>query len=101
MKNISLWMIVGAVALFVLGLFGGLFVSFGLTNSDFGFGCAEGWNSYGMMGYRGSMPMMGGWGMVPFGFLGMLFMGFIPLGTLALVLGGIFWVGRALTQKPA
>ncbi len=51
------------------------------------------------MGYRGYMPMMmGGWGM-PFGFLGMAFMWLIPLGVLALIVGGIFWLVRTLTQK--
>jgi hypothetical protein len=96
MKNVTLWIVIGAIALFALGLFGGMFMPFGWNNSAFGYGCA---NGYGMMGYRGFMPMMGGWGMVPFGFLGMLFMWLIPLGVLALIVGGIFWIVRALTQK--
>ena len=116
MKNIALWIVVGAVTLFTLGLFGGMFMPFGWNNSAFGYGCS---NSYGMMGYRGFMPMMDGWGMTlapgahmpwravpgsagePFGFLGMAIMWLIPLGVLALVVGGIFWIVRALTQKQA
>ncbi|HMR99252.1 MAG TPA: hypothetical protein PKE62_08345 [Anaerolineales bacterium] len=99
MKNITLWIVIGAVALFVLGLFGGMFMPFGWNSSAYGFGCANGWNGYGnMMGYRGYMPMMGGWGM-PFGFLGMAFMWLVPLGVLALIVGGIFWLVRTLTQK--
>ncbi len=101
MKNIALWIVIGAVALFALGLIGGMFVPFGWNNTAYGYGCANGWNGYGMMGFRGYMPMMGGWGMTPFGFLGMLFMWLIPLGVLALIVGGIFWLVRALTQKQA
>ena len=108
MKNVTLWIVIGAIALFVLGLFGGMFMPFGWNNSAFGYGCA---NNYGMMGYRGYMPMtlapgasagVGGWGMMsPFGFLGMMFMWLIPLGVLALIVGGIFWLVRTLTQKQA
>jgi len=98
MKNIALWIVIGVVALFALGLFGGMFMPFGWNNSAFGYGC-DGWNGYGnMMGYRGYMPMMGGWGM-PFGFLGMSFMWLVPLGVLVLIVGGIFWLVRTLTQK--
>jgi hypothetical protein len=96
MKNITIWIVPGAVALFVLGLFGGTSLAtappFGGSNFALGYGCANGWNGYGMMG---------GWGMMPFGFLGMLFMWLIPLGVLALIVGGIFWIVRALTQKQA
>lgn len=99
MKNITLWIVIGAVALFVLGLFGGMFLPFGWNHPALGYGCANGWNAYGgMMGYRGFMPMMGGWGMMPFG---MLFMWLIPLGVLALIVGGIFWIVRNPTQKQA
>lgn len=102
MKNITLWIVIGAVALFVLGLFGGMFLPFGGSNAALGYGCATGWNGYGgMMGYRGFAPMMGGWGMMPFGFFGMLFIWLIPLGVLALIVGGIFWIVRNLTQKQA
>ncbi|GAB4455147.1 MAG: hypothetical protein KF758_11100 [Anaerolineales bacterium] len=99
MKNITLWIVIGVVALFALGLVGGMFMPFGWNNSAYGYGC-DGWNGYGnMMGYRGYMPMMmGGWGM-PFGFLGMAFMWLVPLGVLALIVGGIFWLVRTLTQK--
>ncbi len=101
MKNIALWIVVGVVALFLLGMFGGIFLPFGWNNSAYGYGCADSWNGYGMMGgYRG-MPMMGGWGMMPFGMFGMLFMWLIPLGVLALIIGGIFWLVRTLTQKQA
>ncbi len=99
MKNIALWMIIGAIALFVLGLLGGMFLPIGSNNAAYGCGCADGWNGNGMMGYRGFMPMMGGWGMTPFGIFGMLFMWLIPLGFLALIIGGIFWLVRAATQK--
>ena len=104
MKNITFWIVIGAVTLFVLGLFGGMFLPFAGNNSSFGYGCA---NGYSMMGYRGFMPMtlapgasagVGGWGMMPFG---MLFMWLIPLGVLALIVGGIFWIIRNLTQKQA
>ena len=102
MKNIVFWIVVGAIVLFALGLFGGMFMPFGWNNSAYGYSCANGWNGYGnMMGYRGSMPMMSGWGMMPFGFLGMAFMWLIPLGVLALIFGGIFWLVRTLTQKQA
>lgn len=99
MKNVTLWIVIGAIALFALGLFGGMFMPFGWNNSAFGYGCANGW---GMMGSRGFMPMMGGWGMMsPFGFLGMAFLWLVPLGVLALIVGGIFWLVRILTQKQA
>jgi hypothetical protein len=100
MKNVTRWIVLGAIALFALGLVDGMFLPFGGNNFASGYGCANGWNGYGMMGgYRGFTPMMGGWGMMPFGFLGMLFMWLIPLGVLALVVGGIFWIVRTMTQK--
>ncbi len=98
MKNIPFWIIIGAVALFVLGLFGGMFLPFVWNNTTLGYGCANGWNGYSMMGYRGFMPMMGGWGS-PFGFLGMLFMGLIPLIGLVLLVGGFFWLVSAITSR--
>lgn len=99
MKNVTLWIVIGVIAIFVLGLFGGMFMPFGWNSSPYGYGCADG---YGMMDYRGFMPMMGGRGMMsPFGFLGMAFMWLIPLGVLALIVGGIFWLARTLTQKQA
>ena len=94
MKNVTLWIVIGAIALFALGLFGGMFMPFGWNNSAYGYGCANGWNGYD--------NMMGGWGMMsPFGFLGMAFMWLVPLGVLALIVGGIFWLARTLTQKQA
>ena len=96
MKNIALWIVIGVVALFSLGLLGGMFMPFGWNNSAYGYGC----DGYGMMDYRG-YPMMGGWGMMPFGFLGMALMWLVPLGVLALIVGGIFWLVRTLTQKQA
>ena len=101
MKNATPWIVIGAITLFALGLFGGMFMPFGWNNSALGFGCANGWNSYGMMGSNRFMPMMNGWGMMPFGFLGVLFMWLVPLGVLALIVGGIFGLVRALTQKQA
>lgn len=101
MKNTTLWIVLGVVALFSLGLFGGMFLSFGGNSFADGYGCANGWHNYGMMGgYRG-MPFTGGWGMMHFGFLGMLFMWLIPLGVLAFIVGGIFWIIRTQTQKQA
>lgn len=99
MKNIGLWILIGVVSLFALGLLGGMILPFGWNNAAYGYGC---WDGYGSMmgGYRG-MPMMGGWGMAPFGILGMLFMWLIPLGVLALIVGGIFWIIRSLTQRQA
>jgi uncharacterized protein YneF (UPF0154 family) len=92
MKNTTLWIVLGIVAVFLLGLFGGMFLPFGGNNFAFGYGCANGWNGYGMMGGRGMMP---------FRFIGMLFMWLIPLGVVALIVGGIFWIVRSLTQKQA
>lgn len=100
MRNITLWIVIGIVALFALGLFGGMFLPFGWNSSAYGYGC-NGSNGYSMMGYRGFAPMMGGWGMMPFGFFGMLFMWLIPLGVLALIGGGVFWVVHTMTQKQA
>ena len=94
MKKTTLWIVIGGIALFVLGIFGGMFMPFGWNNSAYGFNCANGWNSYGMMGYRGSMPMMGGWGWNP---LGMLSIWLVPL----LVIGGIVWLVYTLIQKRA
>ncbi len=99
MKNITLWIVIVAVALFALGLFGGMFITFGWNNSAYGYGCPDGWNDYDMMGYRGFTPMMGGWGMMPFGMFGMLFMWLIPLGVLGLIIAGVVWLVRTLTQK--
>ena len=56
MKNIALWIVIGVVALFSLGLLGGMFMPFGWNNSAYGYGC----DGYGMMGYRGFLPMIGG-----------------------------------------
>jgi hypothetical protein len=64
-----------------------------------------GWGSggYGMMGNWGNWGnrgggMMGNWGYSPFGWfgmgLGMLFMGLIPLGILALVIYGVVMLAR-------
>lgn len=89
MKNITIWIVLGAVALFTLGLFSAMFLPFGWNNSAYGYGCVDGYG------------MMGGWGMSPFGMFGMLFMWLIPLGVLALFVGGIFWLVRTLTQKQA
>lgn len=99
MKNVTLWIVIGAIALFVIGLLGGMFMPFVWNNTGYGYGCANGWNGYGMMGFRGYMPLMNGWGMMPFGFLGMAFMWLVPLGILALIVGGIIWLVRTLTQK--
>lgn len=45
MKNITLWIVIGVVALFALGLVGGMFMPFGWNNSAYGYGC-DGWNGY-------------------------------------------------------
>ena len=57
MKNPTLWIVIGGIALFVLGLFGGMLLPFGSNYPVCGYGFA---NGYGLMGYRGFMPMMGG-----------------------------------------
>lgn len=88
MKKTTLWIVIGGIALFVLGLFGGMFMPFGWNHSAYVM------NGYGMMGHYGSMPMMGGWGWNPFG---MLSMWLVPL----LVIGGIVWLVYTLTQKQA
>jgi uncharacterized membrane protein len=50
---------------------------------------------YGMMGY-GRMPMMGGFGFMPFW---MLFMWLIPIGLLILIVLGIAALVKYLTNK--
>lgn len=94
-NNILRWIVIGAIALFAVGMLGGLFSPFGWMRpgyGGYGYGCADGWG-YGMMGG------WSGWGMMPFGFLGMLFVWLIPLGVFALIVGGVFWIVRSLTQK--
>jgi len=58
---------------------------------------------FGGWGYRGGYGMMGGWGYAPFGWLGMIFMGLIPLGFIALTVFGIAWLVRNVgnTASPA
>src|SRR3990172_11020305 len=94
MKNPTLWIVIGGIALFVLGLFRGMLLPFGSNYPVCGYGFA---NGYGLMGYRGFMPRMGGSGM--FGFPGMLLMWLIPLGILTLIIGGVIWLVRTLTQR--
>ena len=61
MKNINFWIVIGAIALFVLGLFGGMYLPFGGDNFASRYGCANGWNGYRMMdGYLSDMPIMTG-----------------------------------------
>ncbi len=77
------WLVIGIVVLLaLLFLFGGGMMSgWGYNNSGYG-----GW---GMMG-----PGMMGWGFAPFGWIGMMFMWLIPLGFLALVVLGVFWLAQ-------
>ena len=48
-------------------------------------------------GYGGMMGpgMMSGWGIAPFGWLGMIFMWLVPLSFVALLVAGIVWLLRA------
>ncbi len=94
MKITTLWIFIGGIALFVLGLVGGLLLPYGSNYPVCGYGIA---NGYGLVGYRGFMPMMGSSGM--FGFPGMLLMWLIPLGILTLFIGGVIWLVRILTQR--
>ena len=81
MKKTS-WLVVGIVVLIAL-----LFL--------FGGGMMSGWG-YNNVGYGGwgMGPGMMGWGFAPFGWFGMIFMWLIPLGFLALVVLGVFWLAR-------
>jgi hypothetical protein len=47
----------------------------------------------------GARAGVGGWGMMPFGMFGMLFMWLIPLGVLGLIIAGVVWLVRTLTKK--
>jgi hypothetical protein len=51
-----------------------------------------GYGGWGMMG----PGMMGGWGFGPFGWIGMLFMGLVPIGFIVLIVLGIIWLARAI-----
>ncbi|MEW6717044.1 MAG: zinc ribbon domain-containing protein [Chloroflexota bacterium] len=53
-----------------------------------------GWR-YGGWGMMGS-GMMGGWGIAPFGWIGMLFMWLVPIGFLVLTVVGIAWLVRTI-----
>lgn len=60
---------------------------------------------YGMMGGYGSPMMRGGWmmggfGHMGFGFFGGLFMWLLPLGLLVLIVLGIAYLWKKLTEKP-
>jgi len=50
----------------------------------------------GGLGYRGGM--MGGYGLAPFGWIGMLLMWVFPLGVLVLVVLGIVWLVNAVSR---
>jgi hypothetical protein len=47
---------------------------------------------WGMMG----TGMMGGWGLAPFGWIGMIFMWLIPIGFIVLTVLGVVWLVRAV-----
>src|SRR5574341_2239108 len=52
----------------------------------------RGYGGWGMMG----PGMMGGWGLSPFGWIGMAFMWLIPIGFLLLTVLGVIWLVRAI-----
>ena len=52
----------------------------------------RGYGGWGMMG----PGMMGGWGFGPFGWIGMIFMWLIPVGSIVLSLAGVIWLVRAI-----
>lgn len=88
------WLVIGGIALFLIGLLGGIFSPIGrmLGLASFGWGCTSSW------GYHS--PMMGGFGIMnPFGFLGMLFMGIVPFATLALIAAGVLWLVNTLNKS--
>ena len=60
-----------------------------------GYAGYAGWGPGGRMMGPG---MMGGWGFGPFGWLGMIFMWLLPLGFLALLVLGIIWLVKTVTQ---
>jgi hypothetical protein len=76
MKRIN-WLVVGIIGIIAL-----LFL--------FGGGMMSAWGYRGMMGGPGMM----GWGYSPFGWIGMIFMWLIPVGFIALVVLGIIWLVR-------
>jgi hypothetical protein len=51
-----------------------------------------GYGGWGMMG----PGMMGGWGLSPFGWIGMTFMWLIPVGFVVLTVLGVVWLVRAV-----
>jgi len=59
-----------------------------------GLGGYGGYRGWGMMG----PGMMGGYGLAPFGWIGMLLMWVFPLGVLVLALLGIVWLVNAVSR---
>lgn len=59
-----------------------------------------GWSMMGNWGYGGwgmmGPGMMGGWGFGPFGWIGMIFMWFIPLSFIVLTVLGVVWLVRVV-----
>ena len=53
----------------------------------------RGYGGWGMMG----PGMMGGWGFAPFGWVGMIFMWLIPIGSLTLIVLGVVWLFRTVS----
>ena len=89
-------LLVFLIGVSLLGGFGGC--GYGMTlaparSAGVGGGRYDG---HGMMGPN----MMGGWGFTPFGWLGMIFMWIVPLGFLALLVVGIVWLVRAVSDSP-
>ena len=72
------WLVVGIISAVVLLLL-------------FGGGMMMGGGGWGMMGGYG---MMGNWGYSPFSWVGMLFMGLIGIGAIALIVLGVVWLVR-------
>jgi len=80
------WLVVGTISVVIaLFLFGA-----GMMMSGWGYG------GYGMMGSwgNGGYGMMNNWGDSPFGWIGMLFMGLISIGIIALIVLGVVWLVR-------
>ncbi len=81
-------------------IFVGIIVLIILLLSGSGFFGGWGLGGWGMMG----PGMMGGWGFSPFAWIGMIFMGLIPVSFIALTVLGIAWLRQTrgdVTSPPS
>lgn len=87
------WIVAGGSLLLLLSLAAGFLIPL-LWRGVGGLGYAgcNGWDDWGMMGGWGHTGMMTGYN--PFGWLGMFLGLLIPLGLLALLVGGAVWLLR-------